>query len=254
MAPVTVECYRCGQPQTDASRALDSWLASTETDHSFLPMMRCRIAGQANGECEDIYYIAIEDGKVLARLWNGWGRHENAVGNWGNFMTVEAARGKGIGRLLLDTWYEDLQQYGQLPLGLFCSAGAGLIDLYGRYGFTRAIPGRGMLYKPLGNSPTDFRELCEGYYCTAKQLTVRPATVQWRHEIDCLLKFSLSAHGEAFGLPGCKSLEEAIVWPHIGQASLVFTKKNRPVGWGFTGRDGKTHWQLHPVYRSQFEG
>lgn len=246
--------YLCGDPQTKASCALGAWLNETDTDRSYLPMMQYRVAGRAADVCKDIYYIAMEGDRILSRHWNGWGKHPNAVGNFGNFMTREEARGQGIGRRLLDMWYEDLMQQPDRPLGLFCSAKNGyLIDLYGGYGFTQAVikPTFSMLYMPLDGSPPTFPELCEEYYCEARELTVRPASVQWRHEIDCLLKFALAAEGESFGLPGCKSLEEAIVWPHIGDAQLLFTEKNRPVGWSFTGPDGVTHWQLHPRYRTQ---
>lgn len=256
MCNITLERYVCGDKQTEASKALDNWLTETETDRSYLPMMQYRVAGKAADVCEDIYFIAMRDGQAVSRLWNGWGKHPNAVGNFGNFLTLESAQGKGIGRKLLNMWYEDLMQRQNKPMGLFCSAKNGhLIDLYGGYGFTQAVikPTFSMLYKPLEGSPADFQELCENYYCTAKSLTVRPATVEWRHEIDCLLKFALASEGKSFGLPGCKTLEEAIVWPHIGKASIVFTEKNQPVGWSFSSSDGSTHWQIHPKYQKLFE-
>ena len=255
MNGLTVERFVCGTPATDASRALAGWLAQTETDRSYLPMMQYRVAGKAARMCKDTYYIAMEADEIVSRLWHGWGNHPYAVGNFGNFVTKDEVQGRGIGRKVLNAWFEDLQQTADQPLGLFCSAKNGyLIDLYGGYGFTQAVikPSFSMLYKPLGDSPATFPELCEEYYCEATTLTVRPATVQWRHEIDCLLKFAMAALGEPFGLPGCKTLEEAIVWPHIGNAQLVFTERDRPVGWSFTGADGVTRWQLHPRYLEQF--
>jgi hypothetical protein len=63
----------------------------------------------------------------------------------------------------------------------------------------------------------------------------------------------MASLGENFGLPGCRTLEEAIVWPHIGKAQIVFTEKDRPVGWSFSGGDGVTHWQIHPNFREMFE-
>lgn len=256
MENLTVERFFCGTPATDASVALAAWLAETDTDRSYLPMMQYRVAGKAAQLCNDTYYIAMNGGNVVSRLWHGWGKHANAVGNFGNFLTKDEVQGQGIGRKVLDTWYEDLQQTQDQPLGLFCSAKNGyLIDLYGGYGFTQAVikPTFSMLYKPLGDSPSTFAELCEDYYCEAKSLVVRPATVQWRHEIDCLLKFAMAAQGETFGLPGCKTLEEAIVWPNIGNAQLLFTEKDRPVGWSFTGADGVTHWQIHPRYAGEVD-
>ena len=255
MSQVDFYRYICGEPQTKASQTLSDWLSETDTDRSYLPMMQYRIAGKAADQCYDCYYIAMENDLILSRLWHGWGKHPNAIGNFGNFMTKEEARGKGVGREMLKMWQEDLMAQKDRPLGLFCSAAnTFLIDMYAKYGFTQAVikPTFSMLYKPLDGSPATFREFSEDYYCAAKSLTVRPATVEWRHEIDLLLKFALAAEGESLGLPGCRSLEESIVWPHIGTSQLLFTEKDRPVGWSFTGTDGITHWQIHPKYRSQF--
>lgn len=255
MGEMTISRFVCGESPTQASEALTAWLAETETDRSYLPMMQYRVAGKAADLCRDIYYIAVQNGKALSRLWNGWGKHPNAVGNFGNFMTAEALRGQGIGRKMLDTWYEDLNSRPDRPLGLFCSSLNGFrVEMYRRYGFTQAVimPKSSFLYKPLDDSPATFQELCEEYYCQESRFFVRPATVEWRHEIDCLLKYTLTDLGEKFGLPGCATLEEAIVWPHIGNAQIVFTQKDRPVGWSFTGADGITHWQIHPKYREVF--
>ncbi len=255
MQNTILSAFRCGGQHTVASADLVDWLASTDTDRSYLPMMQYRLAGRASAECEDVYYIAMDGDKILSRLWYGWGKHPNAIGNFGNFMTLENARGQGVGKKLLELWHNDLEQEQNKPLGLFCSATNGyLIDLYGGYGFTQAVikPGFSMLYKPVGDSPATFLELCEDYYCQAKNLIIKPATVGWRHEIDCLLKFALVSDGESFGLPGCNSVEETIVWPHIGDAQILFTDKNRAVGWSFTGVDGVTYWQIHPKFRNMF--
>jgi len=253
---ILIDRFECGHAQTQASQALAAWLDATDTDRSYLPMMQYRVSGKAADQCEDIYYIAVQDGKAISRLWNGWGKHPNAVGNFGNFMTVEELRGQGIGRKMLDTWYEDLNSRDDRPLGLFCSTLNGYrVEMYRRYGFTQAVimTNSSFLYKPLDGSPMDFHSLCEDYYCKAKTLTVRPAELQWRHEIDCLLKYTLTDLGQKFGLPGCATIEEAFVWPGRGSAQILFTEKNRPVGWSFTGADGVTHWQIHPKYREDFE-
>lgn len=252
-----MELYRyvCGEPQTKASQALMGWLNETDTDRSYLPMMQHRVAGKAVDACHDTYYIAMEGDAIISRLWHGWGKHPHAVGNFGNFITKEEYRGMGVGRKVLDLWYEDLMAQKEKPIGLFCSSLNGFrVEMYRRYGFTQAVilDNSSMLYKPLDDSPSTFSELCEDYYCEAKSLTVRPATIEWRHEIDLLLKIALKAEGETLGLPGCNCVEETIVWPHIGKAQLLFTEKDRPVGWSFTGNDGITRWQIHPKFRKQF--
>lgn len=255
MSEITFERYLCGEPHTAASTALSEWLSTVETDRSYLPVMQHRVAGKLADICKDIYYIAMQDGKPVSRHWNGWGRHENAVGNFGNFLTLDHLRGQGIGKKMLEIWYEDLMQQQDRPLGLFCSASTQrLVEVYGEYGFVRALsrPTSTRLYMPLDDSPKSFAELCEDYFCQAKQLRIQPATFEWRHEIDCLLQFAFNEMNEPFGLPGCGSLEEALIWPGKGSADILLTEKNRPVGWSFTPAGGEKTWQIHPAYRKQF--
>lgn len=248
--------YCCGQPQNEASLAFQNWLEETKVDRSYHAMMGYRVAGKAAEICTDTYFLAMEEGEVVARLWHGWGKHPCAAGNFGNFLIREAFRGGGLSKKMLDAWYEDLMGRQDRPLGLFCSVGQPwLIDYYGRYGFRVAVRDAGhmRLYKPLDGSPEDFRELCEEYYCPAQTLTVRPATVEWRHEIDCLLQFAMDGMGKTFGFENAPTLEAVLMKPELGEAELLFTDKNRPVGWSFTPPGGAKQWQIHPAYRGQWE-
>ena len=248
--------YCCGQPQNEASLAFQNWLVETRVDRSYHAMMEYRVAGRAAEDCVDTYFLAMEQDRAVARLWNGWGKHPHAAGNFGNFLIREEFRGGGLSRKMLDAWYEDLMGRQDRPLGLFCSVGQPwLIDYYGRYGFRVAVRDENhmRLYKPLDGSPEDFRELCEDYYRPTQSLTVRPATVEWRHEIDCLLQFAMDAVGVPFGFENAPTLEAVLMKPELGQAELLFTLENRPVGWSFTPPGGAKQWQIHPVYRGQWE-
>lgn len=248
--------YCCGDPQNEASQAFGDWLQETQTDKSYHAMMRYRVAGRVADECTDIYFLAMQDGEIAARLWNGWGKHPNAVGNFGNFLIREEFRGGGLSKKMLDAWYEDLMQRDDRPLGLFCSVGQPwLIGYYGRYGFRVAVKDDShmRLYMPLDGSPEDFRELCSAYYEPAETLTVCPATAQWRHEIDCLLQFAMDAVKEPFGFETAPTLEAVLMKPELGKAELLFTGKNRPVGWSFTPPGGPKQWQIHPAYRGQWQ-
>jgi len=256
MEKIEIQKYLCGQTATQASKALEKWLWETEGDRSYLKMMRYRVAGNAKDACTDIYYIGMQGDNCVARLWNGWGKHAGAAGNFGNFLIQEDYRGGGLSRRMLDLWYEDLMQRADRPIGLFCSAAhEWLIGYYGRYGFRRAFDSKDhiRLYMPLGNSPEDFAQLCEDYYQSAKQLRICPTSVQWRHEIDCLLHFALEAAGEDFGLPGAPSLEAVLMKPELGTAELLMTEKDRPVGWAFTPPGGVRQWQIHPAFCKQFK-
>jgi hypothetical protein len=94
---------------------------------------------------------------------------------------------------------------------------------------------------PLGDSPNDFRELCDLYYQPSDALFRRPASLEWRHEIDCLLKYSMWSMGLDYTVDG-KILEQALLYSP-GAAELLFTESGRCVGWML---DGKL--KLHPKY------
>lgn len=212
----------------------------------YADMLRVRASGALAAECTDIYYLACEDGALLSRLWCGWGKHANAVGNFGNFVTRPDLRGRGIGRALLADWQASLDRPDR-PLAFFCNAGAPhLVKLYEPYGFRLAVDGTevGPLYCPLGDSPTSFREFCRDYY-TSVSVTAAPASVGYRHEIDCLLRFALMNEGEALGLAEVGSMEEAYLRGMLPDMLLYFNERGRVVGWGMRGDEP----QLHPACR-----
>ena len=155
-----------------------------------------------------------------------------------------SARGQGLGHRMLELWYEDIQSRQDLPLGLFCSAAERPARLYFPYGFRPALTGRtyGPLYMPLGDSPKTFRAFCEMYYQPTQVLLRRPAALEWRHEIDCLLKFALLEEGLTFGMGETVNLEGALLYAP-GRASLLFTEQGRCVGWELDGIA-----QMHPAY------
>lgn len=227
-----------------AERAIFEMMQEVPRGRSYADMIRLRISGGAAAECEDTYYVALEGEKCLSRLWNGWGRHENTVGNFGNFLTLEQARGQGIGGKMLRFWFDDLTGRERKPIGLFCSAKEEIAPIYFPYGFRPALSGRtaGPLYMPLGDSPESFRGFCENYYQPADFLVRRKATVGWRHEIDCLLRFALMEEGLPFGVGEGINLEAALLY-HPGKAELLFTESGRCVGWLFDGEK-----QVFPAY------
>ena len=180
----------------------------------------------------------------------GWGKHERAVGNWGNFFTSPEYRGQGIGRKMLDFWHNDLKTRENLPLALFCTAGEeGLAKLYAPYGFRPALKNTtcGPLYCPLGNSPESFAEFCEQYYPPASSLTFKPATLEWRHEIDCLFKFAMLSKGLDYLPKGMTSLEASLLEkdPHV---EIIFTDTNVPVGLAVLHENEKKDVRIHPSY------
>lgn len=239
------EKYVPGQEKNAAYAAIADMVGGISDGRSYATMMARRISGDVVKECHDTFYVAHKDGKAASRLWMGWGRHPDAIGNWGNFFTVESQRGRGYGGRLLRLWYEDFQRVAEPPLCFLCTTGSkDITDLYGRFGFRPAIEGReyGPLYRPNGNSPATFRDFYTAYYRPSAVLYLRPATVEYRHEIDCLLRFVYVDMGLTFGLGGLSSIEEALLH-HGHRTQMLFSEDGHCVGWQFDGRR-----QLHPMY------
>ena len=250
MTEITV--YIPDEGLNNAGEILKRNIANLDPGVSYAEMMRYRVSGGAAAECTDVYYLCTDEkNELISRLWMGWGKHERAVGNWGNFFTSPDCRGQGIGKKMLDFWQEDLSTRSDLPLALFCTAGEEwLAKLYAPYGFRPAIKNTtcGPLYRPLGNSPETFSEFCEEYYRPANSLVFKPATLEWRHEIDCLFKFAMLDLGLPYLPEGMVSLESSLLENSGEGVEIIFTEKNIPVGLAYTRRDGKRDLCLYPTY------
>ena len=238
------EKYVPGREKNAAYQAIWNMMDGFDTNRSYADMIRLRLTGDIAAECLDTYYVAHEDGRCLSRLWMGWGNHPDSIGNWGNFYTDVNARGRGIGGGLLRLWDEDLKATKNPPLAFFCTASTvDLLRPYGKFGWRSALKGdnRKPLYLPIGSSPETFQEFCEMYYKPSPVLYARPATIGYRHEIDCLLKFAFMDMSLRFGINGINA-EMALLY-HPGEAKMLFTADGHCVGWSFKGID-----QVHPIY------
>ena len=248
---MNIEIYIPGEQEPEARILLQEGVKTVDPGQFYAEMLRKRATGELRDVCTDIYYIATSEGEMVSRLWNGWGKHRDAIGNFGNFQTKAELRGKGIGRQMLAVWQAHVAGRADAPLALFCNAGLErLVNLYAPYGFRLAVDGTtaGPLYCPLGNSPATFREFCAGYYGKGQSVAERPATVEYRHEIDCLLRFALMNEGETLGLPGVGSMEEAYLRGMLADMKLYFNEDDHVVGWSITTATGVMK-QMHPHYR-----
>ena len=234
-----------------AVRLLKRHMETLDLTLSYAKMIINRIEGKYKKQCTDIYFVAHDENKFYSRLWYGWGNHKNSIGNFGNFLTIEDARGMGIGREMLKMWGDDIKKREELPIGLFCSAGSTeLVELYSKFGFRLAVRGTevGPLYKPLGESPESFYEFCKKYYTPTDKLYAKKATVEYRHEVDCLLKFALIDNGVQFGFEEASCLEEILVFDKKICANILFTKDEKVVGWQIVLPDGTVKNQIFPIY------
>ena len=249
---IKIETYTPGQNEPLSAKLLADNIKDLDIGVPYAEMLRNRVAGGAKEVCTDNYYIALANDDFAARLWTGWGNHKNAVANFGHFNTLETLRGKGIGRRVMDFWKSDIDSLSNPPLAIFCTAAKMHHDnLYSPYGF-RWANGEcavGPLYMPLGNSPETFSEFCEVYYSDTENITMRPATVDWRHEIDCLLKFALLLYGEKLALGEITTLEERLVKDNAKDMYLLFSDDEKVVGWAHKNGE-KFDVQLYPKYRN----
>lgn len=242
-----IKRYIPGECDIPEKELLCADVATLDLGVPYADMLRRRASGELKGSCTDIYFLATEGGELTSRLWCGWGKHRDAVANFGNFVTRADLRGRGIGRALLADWQECIAQRTDAPLAFFCNAGAPhLVKFYAPYGFRLAVDGTevGPLYCPIGDSPATFREFCAEYYTPCEELTARPASVEYRHEIDCLLRFALLNEGETLGVAGISSAEEAYLCGVLPEFTFYFNDAGRVVGWG---KDGEV--QVYPAYR-----
>ena len=231
---------------TEAGQALAAMLASESPGKSYADAMRARVSGALKDACTDTYFVAHENGKCVSRLWYGWGKHERAIGNFGNFLTLEEYRGQGIGTKLLEMWYADLQARNDLPLGLFCTSAPKAARMYEQYGMRpiQSDAAHGPSYMPLGDSPKNFDDFCEWYYQPSPYLVSRPASFAYRHEIDLLLKFALLQRGEQLGIGEIPSAEHALLYaPDCAQ--MLFAESGACVGWSVDGQI-----QVYPAYQN----
>ena len=234
-----------------ATQLLKEHMESYDMTLSYAKMIMNRVEGKYKDQCTDIYFVAHDENKLYSRLWYGWGNHKDSIGNFGNFLTIEDARGMGIGKEMLKMWQNDIEEREELPVGLFCSAGSKeLVRLYSKFGFRLAVHGTevGPLYKPLGNSPETFAEFCEKYYTPTDMLYAKKAKAEFRHEIDCLLKFALLDNGLKFGFDEASCLEEILVFDKKISANILFIEDNRAVGWQIILPDCTVKTQVYPLY------
>ena len=244
-----IDKYIPGELDSDAKKILAEKIRTLDPDKAYSDVLRRRVNGELQDKCTDIYFIGTVDGQFASRHWNGWGKHKDAIGNFGHFNTNEELRGHGIGRKMLAAWYEDLMSRPDKPLALFCTSAPRIAHVYLEYGFRIAVEGFNAppLYMPLGDSPDTFREFCAQYYPPNPVLREAPADIEYRHEIDCLLKFARLDRKLGFGFAELPSFEAAFVQNRMDDIVLYFTENNHVAGWGLKTADG-IQKQLDPEY------
>jgi GNAT superfamily N-acetyltransferase len=230
-----------------AHRALHDSVAAITPQVTATEILLKRIDGAFSNLCDDAFYVAHDDGKLLSRCWMGWGKHNDSIGNWGYFFTAPECRGRGIGGAVLNLWRDDFNRRTSLPLCFLCTTGsANITKYYAKFGFRTVIEGSefGPLYMPVGDSPATFSEFCEGYYQPSGKLYRAKATMEFRHEIDCLLRFYFIQNGLDFPIDDINGVDAAI---HCMPEStfMLFSEDGHCVGWGVNDE-----YRVHPLYKN----
>ena len=234
------EKYVVGSGETEGYKALKATIPQEDE------YMHYRLDGNCLKYCEDIFFVAHEDGKALCRIWMCYPRHENPIANWGAVYTLEECRGRGICNKTLAFCIEEIEKLENSPLGLFCTSGQQWVtDMYTKFGFKTAIHDttRGPLYRPLVDSPETFDEFCKKYYSTAKSLKAVKATWEWRNEIDCLFNFAMRDIGLDYAIDGTRDLYAMLLNGTDKDVKVILTDENKCVGWMI---DGKA--KVYPTY------
>jgi len=209
----------------------------------------------------DRYCTGEIDGRIAGQVWYGWGRHERPAANFGQVYVDRDYRGLGVTNILMKYLHEDFKT--SPVIGAMCTCSVPWIrDIYKPYGFHQTYPDSPRLYCPGPGSPFEFKDLAEQYYRSGFALRVVPGTMEYRHEIDCLLKFTLELKKKtvlrSFAASAVTSYQDALFKQedNRGRIFVVLTLDGRCVGWTFClaplpdASSFFLDYEIHPDYEA----
>lgn len=254
-------------PETEYSESLAVFLRhkGDESGRS----IKARLAGKYLNEAVDKYFIAEIDGKPAAQLWYGYGRNSLPIADFGHVYTAPEQRGKGISTHLVKYFLDDFKD--SPAIAAFClSYREWVAGIYQKQGFKPVLSGytAGPMMLANSNIPEDFMEFQKLYYTPADSLTVVPGDMRYRHEIDCLLRFSLQndkiSTERVFASDAISSFRTAFFMQEDlrGNIYCALNSEKHCVGWSFClnpfafGEGNQSpifDWELHPLYKNKTE-
>ena len=210
-----------------------------------------RLAGKLHDVSEDRYFFAEIDGEIVGQMWYGWGRHAHPAANFGQVFVAARHRKKGIAERLFAAFSKHYFDNSP-PIAAFCTTGSEWVaNIYKAAGFRTIDPkaGCGPLYCPKPGQPETFDEFADKFYrgqCAERAQAI-PATMEYRHEIDCVLKFTLIRKGM---LPEPFPSFQQAYFDHLdgkGDMVVFLSPQKCPLGWRFTPRYGTApRGAMHP--------
>jgi GNAT superfamily N-acetyltransferase len=196
--------------------------------------------GKYLSEISNCYFIGKINGEFAAMLWYSYGNHDSSVSNFGEVYTAPEHRQKGITKILMRYFKKSFDESPAMAAFCTCSR-EWIVAIYREFGFFQAISGTSggplmLKGKANANSLEDFEN---EYFSNATQLEVLPASMAYRHEADCLLKFVLMQKGigknRCFASDNILSYLGALFMAEDGKGKvfMALTPDKRFAGWSF---------------------
>ncbi|MBQ6473125.1 MAG: GNAT family N-acetyltransferase [Victivallales bacterium] len=219
-----------------------------------------RLEGKYVPCCQDHFYFGKINGQMVGHIWFEYGRHDQPIADFGHVYTVPEQRGKGVASALLPYFRADFES--SPAVAAFCSnSKEGIAAIYIRNGFQPILPGTkagklGMYKQHRGENA--FQKFTADYYQgKADDVHLTPGTMEWKHELDCLLHFTGRTRPRAFLSNLVGTYGKAIFYQEDngGQVLAALTAEGRCVGWFFAIRPLHEpeaipifDWCLHPAF------
>lgn len=239
-------------PAPDYAKDIRGFIAWIDAEN--FRSITSRLAGHFRDVSDDRYFFAEIDGEIVGQMWYGWGRHDQPAANFGQVFVATRHRKKGIAERLFRAFSKHYFDNSP-PIAAFCTTGTDwVVNIYRPAGFRTIVPNApcGPLYCPKPGQPETFDEFADNFYrghCAGRAQAIA-GTMQYRHEIDCVLKFTLIRKGL---LPDpFPSFQQAYFDHCDGKGDLVvfLSPQQRPLGWRFTPNDGSApRGTMHPECR-----
>lgn len=229
-------------------------------DNENIRSVSSRVDGKYSNCAEDRYFIGEIDGKIAGQVWFGWGKHKSPAANFGQVYVDPDYRGLDITSTIMKYWNNEFTSSS--VLGAMCTCSIPKIRaLYMPFGFRQTYSDSNRLYCPGKQSPENFKDLSDSYYQPASDIQVISGSMEYRHEIDCLLKFTMELNkwksDRIFVSSAVTSFQDAIFKQEDGRGQIfvALTEKGHCIGWSFclAPLPDKSatffDYELHPSYR-----
>lgn len=149
-----------------------------------------------NGEhenCCDHLYTGSVDGIPCSRMWFGYSLKSRS-GNFGNVLTLESFRRRGIMGILLDFCVKDFYESG----ALFCSCDAApaAAPAYQAAGFRRIFSETEQPMAIVSRTEKDFASILQKAYGSTEDAFIRKGSFNDRFDCDKLLWYAPEVYGK----------------------------------------------------------